>query len=168
MTPRVGDTFDGGAFRARITQCDASLFEIEATYRPGSKPPPAHYHPRQQERFQIQSGAMRFVLDGQERFVRAGEELLIEPGQVHLAHNASSSEEVVTLWQTRPAMKTPLLFATIAELNRRGRSLLDLPLMASTFREEFVLARPPRLVQDCVFGILAPLVRLLGHRLPAV
>ena len=98
--------------------------------------------------------------------VRAGEVLLIEPGQEHLAHNASRSEEVVALWQTRPAIKTPLLFATLAELDRRGRSLLDLPLMASTFREEFVLARPPRLVQDCVFGILAPLVRLLGHRLP--
>jgi hypothetical protein len=36
--------------------------------------------------------------------------------------------------------------------------------MMRAFRNELILARPPRLVQTLLFGILAPIGRLLGYK----
>ena len=54
--------------------------------------------------------------------------------------------------------------AAEGKTNSRGApNVLQMALIANHYRDEFVLASPPRSVQTCIFGILAPLARLFGY-----
>ena len=54
--------------------------------------------------------------------------------------------------------------AAAGKTNSRGvPNLLHAALIARHYQDEFVLASPPLLVQTCVFGLLAPLARVLGY-----
>src|SRR5207237_8547002 len=71
---------------------DGALLEMAARYRPHSPEPPAHYHPKQEETFEIVSGALRFVVGGVEHVVHAGERIVIPAGAVHSACNPTDEE----------------------------------------------------------------------------
>jgi quercetin dioxygenase-like cupin family protein len=138
------------------------LLEFLATYRPGSLPPPRHYHPSQVETFEVRRGALWFEVDGVERTVRAGESIVVPAGGVHRAKNASATEEAQVTWQTRPALRSLAFFEAAYALSKSGAGRLAKAALAREFSAEFVLASPPRVVQACVFGLLAPLARMLG------
>jgi quercetin dioxygenase-like cupin family protein len=130
-------------------------------YRPGSPFPPAHLHPSQDEHFEVQRGAMRFVVDGEERMVRAGETIDIPRGTPHRARNASDDDPALVRWETRPALRTTQFFSTAA-LQGDDRSLLDAALLAHGFRDVFRLTGPVRLLVP----LLARIAKLRGRRLP--
>ncbi|MET0286264.1 MAG: cupin domain-containing protein [Polyangiales bacterium] len=153
---------ESATMRLQMLRTQGDVLEMLATYAPGSPPPPRHYHPLQREQFTVESGALRFFLNGAERVVRAGESVIIEPGTVHTVRNASASEPARTRWETRPALRSAEMFEAILEMQRQGANLLTAAAIGHEFRHEMVLAWPPRLVQSCVFGLLAPLARALG------
>lgn len=78
---------------------------VEATYAPGGSPPPAHFHPAQDERFEVLAGAMRAVVDGDEVELGEGAELEIARGQVHKMWNPGEVP-ARTRWRTTPAGRT--------------------------------------------------------------
>ena len=43
-------------------------------------------------------------------------------------------------------------------------NLLQMAVLMRAFRNEIILARPPKIAQTIVFGLLAPIGRLLGYR----
>src|SRR5262249_52087537 len=98
----VGTVFDDGNVKLEIARLEPDRrnaeMELRAVYVPGSKPPPLHYHPNQEERFIISEGALRFRVGKEERIVAAGQELIVPPGAHHLAQNASQSEPAVVRW----------------------------------------------------------------------
>lgn len=85
---------------------------VEATYAPGGSPPPAHFHPGQDERFEVLAGAMRAVVDGREVELTQGAELEIGRGQVHRMWNPGE-EPARTSWETTPAGRTLDWFRTL-------------------------------------------------------
>src|SRR5919204_105887 len=109
--------------RMRFTQTGASsngqLVEIEATYEPGSVEPLEHYHPNQDEHFEVLEGTVRARIAGEERDLGAGAILDVPPGTVHAMWNAGDAPAVV-LWQTRPALRTDEFLAVIAGLAAKG------------------------------------------------
>jgi quercetin dioxygenase-like cupin family protein len=132
----------------------------EGRYAPHSKPPPYHCHPAQDERFQILEGGLTFHIDGVDRQARTGDEVHVPRGAFHYAYNPHDQAALV-LWETRPALRTAEFFAT---MNRamRGRAkprLRDAAAILREYRHEFVLAKPPALIQRVVFGCLAPFGR---------
>lgn len=149
--------------RLELLRTQGEVLEMVATYGPGSKAPPAHYHPHQEERFDIVSGAFWFEVDGRARVLKAGERLIIPPGGVHRICNASPDEPASMHWETRPALRSAQLFQALYALASKGPDILSIAAIAHEFREEMVLARPPRLVQSCVFGLLSPIALLLGR-----
>jgi mannose-6-phosphate isomerase-like protein (cupin superfamily) len=134
----VGDTVSNPAARMtlRFTQTAAStdgeLLEMEATYEPSSNQPPAHFHPSQEERFEIRSGAIRVRIDGAERELAAGASLEVPRRTVHAMWNAGP-EDAVVLWQTRPALRTEEFFEIVAML-ARGE---DAPVDGATVMEDY-------------------------------
>jgi mannose-6-phosphate isomerase-like protein (cupin superfamily) len=104
-----GDVYDDGKVKLEVlttaAESDGELHEMRATYAAGSPLPPAHLHPAQDERFEVLEGALTFVLDGQERVVAAGEGVDVPRGTVHQVRNAGEVP-AVTIWQTRPALRT--------------------------------------------------------------
>jgi quercetin dioxygenase-like cupin family protein len=172
---RAGDTLENPVtgqrliFRKTTGDTGGSLLEVESVYtKPSPSRPPTHYHPRQEEIFEVLSGRINVAVVGKERTLGEGETLTIPPG---VPHEMWTTEAGVRLnWQTRPAMKTEAFFETVWSLARDGKTnnkgvpdLLRAALIAREYDDEFRLTSPPRAIQKILFGILAPVGRLLGY-----
>jgi quercetin dioxygenase-like cupin family protein len=138
------------------------LVRVRAVHPPGGVEPVEHYHPFQEERFEVASGRMSVRLDGRERTYSAGERFIVSPEVVHAMWNAEP-DPAELIWETRPALKTDALLERLWGL--RGKpGPLELAVLSRAYDEEFRLPKPPRAVQRTLFGLLAPLGRLRGHR----
>lgn len=157
-------TWTGPATRTWLLQSGSTtngeLFEQRVEYAPGSPFPPSHYHPAQSELFEVEQGAMVYVIDGRERRLEAGEMLELPPGAVHKARNASATAPAVIRWETRPALRSEAFFRTAAALREAGP--LERALLAHEYRDVFRATGLPGLATP----LLASLARLLGRKLP--
>lgn len=137
------------------------IHEQRVEYYPGSPFPPTHYHPDQDEHFEIERGEMLFVVDGEEHVLSEGDTIEIPRGTRHKAKNASKVESAVVLWVTRPALRSTDFFITAGRLGDDAGPL-DAALLAHEYRDVFVATG--------VIGLLVPVVariaRLLGRTLP--
>jgi mannose-6-phosphate isomerase-like protein (cupin superfamily) len=138
---------------------NGDVYEQRVEYLAGSPFPPAHYHPAQDEHFEVESGAMVFVVDGEERRVNAGESIEIDRGRSHKARNGSSDQLAVVRWETRPALRSEEFYAATAVLSP---SPIDGALLANEYRDVFRLSGPAALLVP----VLARLGRLRGRDLP--
>jgi quercetin dioxygenase-like cupin family protein len=157
-------------FLSTARQTNGRELVLESSYHgPGPEPRP-HYHPQQEELFEVLQGALQVRLNGQLRTLHRGEKLRIAPGQVHSMWNEQPGRTIVR-WTTRPALRTEELLETTFTLAQAGLvtaegapGLLQSALLLGEFDQEFRLARPPRLVQRLVFGLLRPVARFIGLR----
>lgn len=157
-------------FGRTADETGGQLTEMEARYRPGSAVPVDHYHPRQEERFEVLAGRMRVRVSGVERDLEAGEVLTIPAGTPHAMWNKGLDEARVN-WQTLPALKTEPFHETICALAQAGRisaggrpDLLQAAMLLAEYRDEFRPTRPADWVQRLLIAVLAPLGTLLGRR----
>ncbi len=138
-----------------------SIHEQRVEYFPRSPFPPTHYHPDQDEHFEIEHGEMLFVVDGTEHVLGVGDTIEIPRGTRHKAKNASKTDSAVVYWVTRPALRTTAFFTTAGQLGDDA-GLLDSALLAHEYRDVFKATG--------VIGLFVPVVgriaRLLGRRLP--
>jgi len=103
-----------------VRHSDSELLEVEGTWGPDGSPPPKHYHPSQDEHFQVLEGTLRSRVDGVQRDLGPGDELDIPRGVVHQMWNPGS-EPTRAVWQTRPGGRTEQWFRAIDRLHREGR-----------------------------------------------
>ena len=157
-------------FRRTAADTNGDLVEVDVFYKPSGNPPPMHYHPTQEERFEVVSGEMLTHVDGVERTYGSGETFVLPPESRHSMHNAGN-EELHVIWQTRPALKTEAFFETMWGLARDGKTikisvpnLLQAAVLMREYQDELRLAQLPFAVQKLLFGLLAPVGGLLGYR----
>ncbi len=145
---------------------NGELLEMEATYKPGGtlNPHVQHYHPSQDEHFEVLSGSVSAIIDGLTRSYSAGESFDVPRGTVHVMANVSE-EPAVVRWQVRPAMNTENFLATVwsAEYEKK-QNVFRLAVLLRAYNRVFRLARPHYPVQILLFGILALVGRLRGYR----
>jgi len=112
----------GPTARLRVVRSDEEGLEVEATYVPGSGAPPNHFHPDQDEAFEILEGAMQVrIEDGPERTLEAGETLDVPRGTPHQMWNAGDVP-ARTMWITRPALRTEDWFRKLDSFQRRAEA----------------------------------------------
>jgi len=157
-------------FRKTTRDTGGELLEVEAVYLAHSDPPPEHLHAYQEERFHVVAGEIQVSIDGRESVYESGQDFVVPVGARHWMQNISNTEGRV-IWQTRPALKTERFFETMWGLARDGKTnpkgvpnLLQVAVIFREYDREFRLAKPSRLIQQMVFGLLAPLGRALGYR----
>jgi quercetin dioxygenase-like cupin family protein len=153
-------------FTNTAQQTGGEVFGLEVFIRAGAPGTPEMVHPLQDESFQILSGSLDFSIGGQERRLEAGESLLIPKGTPHNWWN-ESNEETHALVELKPALRSEELFANIYGLFNEKGALPNPLQMAVLFNEHFNeghLTKPPLLVQKAMFGVLAPVGRLLGYK----
>ncbi len=157
-------------FRQTAGSTGGALLEMNVWYKPNSFPPPAHYHPDQEEHFQVLSGAFHTIIDGHEQSYQPGESFTVPPGVPHAMHN-SSHDVGQLLWQVRPALETEIFFETLWGLARDGKvndqgvpNLLQGAVFGQTYDREFRLVKPPYSILKILFAVLGPLGRLVGYQ----
>lgn len=139
---------------------DGEVHEQRVEYLPGSPFPPYHFHPSQDERFEVESGRMLFIVDGAEHVLEAGDTLEIEKGTPHKARNPFA-ESATVRWETRPALRTTEFFDMSNQLGDEMGPLHG-ALLAHEYRDVFRTTG----ALGAVVLPAAGLARLLGRRLP--
>jgi quercetin dioxygenase-like cupin family protein len=147
---------------------NGTMLEMETSYAPGSPEPPLHYHPAQQEYFQVLAGELTVRVHGVEKVLHTGDSLHISANVPHAMWNAGTTHTIVN-WKVLPAMQTEYLLETISGLACDGKtnasgmpSLPQAALLLGHFSREFRLTRPPYAVQWLVFKIIGSIARLRG------
>jgi quercetin dioxygenase-like cupin family protein len=166
QNPVAGE--DRVVFTKTAQQTSGEVFELEVFIRAGAPGTPEMVHSLQDESFEILSGSLDFRIAGQEeRRLTAGESLLIPKGTPHNWWN-ESDEEAHALVEITPALRSEEFFANLYGLcSEKGAlpNLLQMAVLVDEHKDEgSYLTKPPLLVQKVVFGVLAPLGRLLGYR----
>jgi quercetin dioxygenase-like cupin family protein len=101
---REGQELEGpNGFRLRIVSLTEDLLEMEAHYAGRGDLPPAHFHPSQDEHFEVLDGAVRAVIDGEQVGYAAGESFDVPAGTVH---QMAGDGPARVKWEVRPALRT--------------------------------------------------------------
>jgi quercetin dioxygenase-like cupin family protein len=172
-SPRLANPAIGlqGTVLRTGSETNGELFEIELVVEPGDWTGPDHIHLRQEERFEIGSGALRLRAADSEEVLAAGATWVLPPRTVHNFRNDGPAEARFLL-QLRPALRmesylSDLWRAANAGSTRRwgAPSMLELAVIQREYPDEFFyLARPPVPVQKTVLGALALIGRARGYR----
>src|SRR3712207_5804612 len=93
-----------------VLRNEPEAIEVEGRWDPGAGPPPKHFHPDQDERFEVLEGTLCARVDGVEHRLETGEVLDIPRGTVHQIWNGGEAAARAT-WRTAPAGRTGLWFA---------------------------------------------------------
>src|SRR3954462_8274286 len=98
-------------YELRIVRTGGELLEMEASYAQAGTFPPAHYHPNQDERFEVLEGSIRTLIDGQERTYGPGESFEVPRGTVHQMTSADGPAR--RNWQARPPLPLAEFFGPL-------------------------------------------------------
>jgi quercetin dioxygenase-like cupin family protein len=94
----------------RLVSIERELLTMEATYGGTGQFPPRHYHPSQDEHFEVIEGTVRTIVEGEERSYGAGDSFDIAAGTVH---QLAADPPARLKWEVRPALRTAEFFETI-------------------------------------------------------
>jgi mannose-6-phosphate isomerase-like protein (cupin superfamily) len=136
----------------------------EGGFVPGGE----HVHDNFSEHFEVESGRIAFLVDGEERTLEPGHQLTVPPGAWHRWWNAGEGEALARV-RIAPALRfqEAILIAwglcADGHTNAQGvpTPLLG-ALLATRYRDEMRLRKPPEIVQRLVLPPLAALARWQG------
>ena len=149
-------------FRETAASTGGELVAIDLELPAGRRVPgPLHVHPRQEERFEVVDGTMRFRLGRQRVLAGPGEVVVVPAGVAHDFANAGVTDARVRV-EVRPALAMERLFETAVALAREGRTLRsgvpkprELARFTREFEAEVQAAFPPRWLQRIALAPLA-------------
>ncbi len=130
------------------------------------EPPPVHYHPDTEERFEVHEGLLVVEVNGETHQLEAGEEIVIPPTTPHVsyteAESARFSRKVTPPGQWREALTAR--FATVHAVGELSgiTGLLQTVLLVRAYPDVVIPEQPPRPVQRVLFPVLAVAARLFG------
>lgn len=121
----------------RVLASTPNALELESTWATASqRQPPRHYHPRQDEHFEILGGQVTVELDQQPpRVLNVGDTLDVPRGTRHRMWNAGT-EPARALWTVTPRLRSEEMFRHI----HGGLSPLRTIVLLWKFRDEYRLA----------------------------
>jgi mannose-6-phosphate isomerase-like protein (cupin superfamily) len=115
-------------FVLRIITLDDELLEMEARYRGDAPLAQSHYHPNQDEHFEVLEGTIHAVVGGADRRYGDGETFDVPAGT---PHQMAAEGPTRIRWEIRPALRT-------AEFFERFYDALDNGFPEGTSAEQFL------------------------------
>jgi mannose-6-phosphate isomerase-like protein (cupin superfamily) len=172
----AGQTLENPASGERITfrrtaaETKGELVAIDLELPAGRRVPGGlHIHPKQEERFEVVAGTMRFRMRRKRVVAGPGDVVVVPAGVAHDFANVGDEPALVRV-DIRPALKMEQLFETAVALAEQGRTMmngipkpLDLALFTREFEDEVQAAFPPLWVQRIALAPLAWLARRRNH-----
>jgi quercetin dioxygenase-like cupin family protein len=173
---KAGDVIENPVTGERVVvrigteETGGELLVLDLYVRPGGAVMGEHVHSAIEERFTVLHGQVGFRMSGQEAIAALGKKLIAPAGVPHDWWNAGPEEALVRV-EIRPAARFEAMIlnafglAQDGKVNQRGMpNLLQLAVFAREFEDVIQFIHPPRVVQRVLFGLLAPVARLLGYR----
>jgi quercetin dioxygenase-like cupin family protein len=147
---------------------NGALLEMESSFAPHSSEPVPHFHPIQNEVFDVLEGSISVRINGKVKVIKKGEQLQVPANTIHSMWNHTGDRAHVN-WKVQPALNTESFFetamglATEKKINKKGMpSILQTALMVRKFSNEFRLAKPGKIIQKILFSSLTPIAKLAG------
>ncbi len=109
--PRTGERI---VIRKSGADTGGELLEFDLYLQPGGHVPARHLHPRQEERFTILDGTLRFRVAGRTTVARPGDVLIVPSATAHWFGNCGKTPAHVRV-EVRPAMRMQELFESTVE-----------------------------------------------------
>jgi quercetin dioxygenase-like cupin family protein len=125
--------------RIVISELRRDRLRWELFLAPGGRVPSMHVHPRQEERFTVVEGTMRFRVAGRPQIVHAGDTVVVAAGTVHHFANPGP-REAHALVETRPALRMGEMLEAAAAIAQAQHARGDrFPRLAelAAFMDEF-------------------------------
>jgi quercetin dioxygenase-like cupin family protein len=156
-------------FRKTAADTNGELLEIDLELAPDGHVPGKHVHPKQEERFEVLSGTMRFKMGRKTVIAEAGDVVTVPAGVAHKFANGGDETAHVRV-QVTPALDMERLFETTVALAEEGRVMksgmpkpLELALFVREYRDEVQGPFPPAAIQRLALAPLAWLGRKRGR-----
>jgi mannose-6-phosphate isomerase-like protein (cupin superfamily) len=170
LNPHTGERITFLA-TAEETGGESTRMEIRVQPGPADWVGPLHFHPSQEEHFEVVAGEPEFLVAGETKRAAAGEAVTVPVRVPHIFRNAGS-DELVMVSEYRPGLRSvEIFFATFFGLAQDGKTGRDgrPPLLASAqalwaTRDYFVVTSPPPAFQRVLFPALAAVARVRGYR----
>ena len=128
------------------SESNGALLEMESVFPCFSYEPPSHFHPVQEESFEVRAGELTVRINSEIRTFRAGERVMIKAGVCHSVWNAGSKDSLVC-WKITPALETAEFLTILTSLantgHGNGQGFPKFPLMIylnKRYRDSFRLA----------------------------
>jgi mannose-6-phosphate isomerase-like protein (cupin superfamily) len=127
--PHVGQEITrGNGFAVRIVRLEEDVLEVEARYRGDAPLAQSHYHPSQDEHFEVLEGRIHAVIGDEEVWYDQGESFDVPAGT---PHQMAAEGPTRTRWEVRPALRT-------AEFFERFYDALDNGFPEGTTAQDFL------------------------------
>jgi quercetin dioxygenase-like cupin family protein len=164
--PISGETI---VFRQTAADTNGEYLSIDLHLTPDGHVPGMHVHAKQEERFEVVSGTMKFRLGRKKIVAQAGDVVTVPAGRAHKFANGGDDEAVARVTVT-PALKMEELFETTVALAEDGRTTkkgmpkpLDLALFVHEYRDEVQAPFPPAPIQRASLAPLRWIARRRGR-----
>lgn len=145
------------------------MLEMESIYAPLSKEPPMHYHPFQDEYFEVLSGALTIKFDDGVKTYLKGDAVRIKANENHAMWNADKRPAIVN-WKVSPALETEHFITSmfmLANDQKTGRNGVPKPVimiyMLGKYAPLFRLKKPGYRTIKLLSFLLQPLFLLRGY-----
>ena len=150
-----------------LSDGDGSLRSV-SVFGAGYGGPPAHYHTRSVERFEVEAGSLTVRVDGDERAVPTGESVTVDTDVVHAFRNDGDERAVVRTEIRSPGRLRQVLSTLGGLAHDRSRDVdaddpLQQALVADALKGNTVFVRGEGLAGTAA-SLLAPVARLAGYR----
>jgi quercetin dioxygenase-like cupin family protein len=152
-------------FRQTANETGGELLQYDYYLAPHKVTGAEHYHPKQEERFEVVKGRMRGQISGQERAAGPGDAVVMPPGAWHLWWN-DGDEEAQLLVEVRPALRTEEFFEVMAEMKMNKRGIpnpIHGAVVTKAYSDEQQFKRMENPVMRGLVPVLATIGKLLGY-----
>src|SRR5450759_1547953 len=151
-------------------ETNGALLQIECFSPQTLEREPEHIHPFQENSFEIISGSCVFDVDGKEQIVGPWKSINMPAKVPHHFWNAGD-KVAHYLQEFKPAFKTDRFFETFFALARDGKlnkegipNFFHTSIIGLAYKDEIRLTKPPWMLQNIIYRILAPFGKLMGYR----
>jgi mannose-6-phosphate isomerase-like protein (cupin superfamily) len=148
---------------------DGERVVVDLELAAGGKVPGVHIHPKQEEKFEVLQGTMKFRYGMKKIVAKAGETVVVPAGKVHDFANAGMVAAHVRV-SISPALKMEEMFEANVALAKEGKVMnsgmpkpLELALFIREFKDEVRAPFPPPFVVRAVTAPLAAIAKRRGR-----
>ncbi len=164
--PISGDIYE---FLETANDTQGARVTMKATIKSKGQLVPRHFHVLQDETFEVVSGQLTVVYEGQTKKITAGEQMVLPKNKPHNHYN-DDNEPVVYIQSVTPALDFDYLIENLVGLAADGKSkngkygLVQELVSLKYLDSKSFLADIPVGVQKLLMNTIAPIGRLFGYR----